>query len=194
MRKFLTIVALAVPMMAAPIVSYSTTGTFNGGPSNVLTAGTGTLTYLGGGGSVDLGVINPSNATFGTFNTSGFTSLESLAGNTFTLTINQTGPVADSGTLNATLTGTIQVNASSAFVKFASPTITLAPGLTYEIFQTAKGVAIVPPSTDQGGTVLGGTTTLQGQIFTSTVPEPGTVGLMGLGLVAVGYAARRRRA
>lgn len=193
MKKFLAIVALAIPMMAAPIVTYTTTGTFTPGGTNVLTGPSGgTLTYLTGGGSVDLGILNPSNATFGTINTIG--NPGNLAGSTFTLTINQTTPTAASGSLLGTVSGTVVVDASSAFIKFATPTVTLAPGITYEIFQGANGVAIVPPSTDQGGTVVGGTTTLQGQISTTATPEPGTVGLMGLGLVAVGLVARRRRA
>lgn len=193
-KKFLAIGALAIPMMATPIVSYTTTGSFTPGSTSVLTAGGGTVTYLGGGGSVDLGSANPSNATFGTFTTAGFPTLTSLAGATFTLTINQTTPTPDSGTLLGTLSGTIKVNSSNAFVNFSPASITLADNVTYTILQSANGVPLVPPSTDSTGTVSPGSTTIQGQISSPTVPEPGTVGLFGLGLAAVGLIGRRRRA
>src|SRR3954468_10403180 len=79
MKKFLAIMALALPMLATPVVTYTTTGTFTPGGTDTVAAGGGTLTYLSGGGSVDLGTINPSNATFGTFNTLGFSSVADLA-------------------------------------------------------------------------------------------------------------------
>jgi len=198
MKKFLAIMALALPMLATPVVTYTTTGTFTPGGTDTVAAGGGTLTYLSGGGSVDLGTINPSNATFGTFNTLGFSSVADLAGYSFTLTINQLTPSVDNGAFTGTLSGKIALNASNAYVNFASPTLVLG-SVTYEIFQSAKGVAIVPPTTHPDGTIVGGNTTIQGQISAastpeSVTPEPGTIALMGLGLVAVGWWGRRYRA
>jgi len=157
-----------------------------------------------GGGSVDLGTINPSNATFGTLNTVGFASIANLAGSSFTLNISQTSPTVNSGSLQGTLSGRVVLNASNAFLSFANPTLVLGP-VTYEIFQATtssgmQGIAIVPPSTHPDGTITGGTTTIQGRISApsipndTTTPEPGTLGLIGLGLAAVGFVGRLRRA
>jgi len=207
-KKVFAMAILAIPMLAAPIVSYSTSGSFSNGTSpgtNVYTGTNGTLTFLTGGGNVDVGTINPSNITLGTVDSNMFLTPEAVGG-TLTLTITQTSPFAGTGSTMGTLSGTVVSNASNAMLLFSPAVVTLAgPGgssTVYTVLQSPAGVPIVPSSSTSGGALAGGTT-LQGTVQyiggepvtsdLSGVPEPATLGLMGLGLLAVGLVARRRR-
>lgn len=218
MKKLLAIVAVAIPMMATPVVTYTTQGFFGTPPANPDTQpGTG-LEYVGtpnvifGGGTVDLGASNPSFVNFGYFNTSaliGTVGTVSLAG-PFTLRINQTGIDVGSGTadFSATISGTIDGNASNpgsasnAKIVFDNPVVNpytndsgpmaIISGVRYQVGHTTYLIA---------APTAGQITSINGSIFVpgldvppTGVPEPGTIGLIGLGLAAVGLAARRRRA
>jgi|SwirhirootsSR2_FD_contig_51_423012_length_667_multi_3_in_0_out_0_1 hypothetical protein len=196
MRKLLTILAFAIPVLAAPIVTYTTSGTFSPpGGSDTTTIDGGTLTYMSASGSVDLGEVSPSTATLGSFTTAGITTLTQLVGYTFTLTINETSPGTGSGSVTGTLSGKIGANASDAFVKFANPVVHIGDE-TYTILQSEAGgrvfgVPIVPSS-------AGPTVTVQGLITSAglpndLVPEPKTMAMVGLALAAVSLIGRRRR-
>ena len=61
-NSLLAVGLLAIPAFASPIDQFTTTGVFGSSSSSIATyAGGGTLTYVAGGGLVDLGVANPSN-------------------------------------------------------------------------------------------------------------------------------------
>src|SRR5438270_6447766 len=84
---------LAVSAFASPIVQFTTTGIFGSTGTATATFGPGTLAFHAGGGVLDLGILDPSNANFGEIDASGFSvGLATPLSDTFTLTFNQILP------------------------------------------------------------------------------------------------------
>jgi hypothetical protein len=196
----LFVVGTSAAASAAPIVDFTTTGAFSGGPGAIQFGGlsvlftdgegdTARLSYVGGAFSVDA----PSNTNYGNIvlNTVGNFNGD-IAGTAFTLTINQTNPAAGSTALASSVTGTIaRLNSTNFFLSFAPGAFAYANigDVNYSI---QANYVLVPP-TSGTDPALFGRTTLQGLVDAPSVPEPATMMLLGTGLLAA-FRARRKSA
>ncbi len=176
---------------AAPIVNFSTTGTFGSGGN--------TITFSGGGGSVTLtysGTTNsldaPSNANFGDILMTTTGDFSGSASTSFVLGISQTAPTVGSSALNGSIAGTLaKINQTDFALTFAVNSTSI-DGVTYML---QPFYFLVPPSSGVGGAAAPGDTTLQGRITAvqqpTVIPEPATMMLLGTGLLAA-FRARRK--
>lgn len=219
MKKILLLTSLtafiALTASAGP-VSFNTTGVFscnavascvassNGGTNNVVTVNGISVTY----NSTINTLTAPTFTDFGTLtsactNAGCSASPSNLIGVTLLLTITQTVPSAGSGSFGtATLAGTITgAGQSSAQINFSAsnttsqlcpqscPGVYINPGPGQVLYQITNGSkSIVPPTSGN----LPGLTTLQGAVTDS--PEPVSMSLVGIGLVALASARRWKRA
>jgi len=186
----LGLMVLGTSQAKADPVTFSTTGVFSISGTNVVnfTNGNGTTTITFNG-TTDA-VNTPAGAQFGDIVVTTTVPANllgpAIAGN-FTLNFFQVSP-AGTGSLVATLNGTLGFNTGIATLSFSTTSLTIG-GFTYTVNPT---YTIALPVTGVGGGAAIGTTTIQGTVVGSSVPEPASMMLLASGLVGLGTVVRRK--
>jgi hypothetical protein len=170
------------------------TGVFDSSGTNVFSQGGVTIVFSGlGPGTVE----TPTFASFGIFTVTAAPLVPVGFSDHFTLTITETSPNTDSVRFDGALEGQMGQNSSSVFAMFFTPLTKVLGAETpfphfVSILSSDEGspgrVNLGPPSFPASS--------ISGSITPLAVPEPGSLVLLGLGIVggagSLMFAARSR--
>lgn len=196
----------------ADLVTYSTSGTFTAGTDASVSGGGTILTITDPSDSSRVVTVtfaaqssttvnSPVVAGLGTFTVDASSVTGSRldipttpSASTFSVTVNQTGPTAGSGSFAATVAGSVSFNSGFVEIRFSNPTaMTLGP-VTYSLVNLTSNL---PPFANNtlllDPTATGGVTKLSAFVTTSAVPEPSSIALTASGMVGLLLFAWRRR-
>ena len=186
MKQLILLAGLLVSsagLYADPLLTYSTTATFNGASSLAVDGGSITFTPV-----TNSQVNLPSFGSLGLLTATGLnTTNPTPVTSAFMLTITQvpgTGVTGTTGALTGSLAGTLSANSSSTTLTFTTPTVTIG-NITYTVSTFTQ---ITPQSQGRSNSIEANITSTP---ITAT-PEPTTYGLLGSGLVAM-FMMRRRK-
>jgi hypothetical protein len=174
-------------------VTYSTSGSFDGGGSTkVIGVGPNalTLTFVG----INMGTVDASPMSFASLgfidSSSTSQSNQSLAGIDFELTITQHIPAPGGfDSITAVLSGVMSGFSSAGIIDFGGIFPVNIQGITYQ--NTATFYPLVPLSSNNGRVSIQGMITADQR--DPVVPEPGTTFLLGSGISVIALLGRKFR-